>query len=356
MDLARQGAFMTHSTAVCLFLSTLLSLAFSSIRAQETLRANVHEIRYEVVPVGPATEPGKWLDPVDLNTRGELIGTGYVPSAAQFIWDCARGRTEIPRLPNSYDIPGLTAISDAGHVVGYSFTGLDQPASAPAERAFIWDRKRGTRPMLPPAPGELSAAFDVNRFGWAFGTNIKLGPYSITQFLWHEHFGRFDLPKDDLYYVRLNDRGVLAATSSEAQSSVILSYPLLGIRRAVAFPADSLVMSIADLNDRNDVAGVVYIDDTMKGFLARYRGDIDIYDPPAGAPPLFTPMSVNNRRQIVGTNWGRGYGEAFIWDPVNGARNLTQLVTAANENFRSLRFDLTPAINDLGWIATRGFD
>src|SRR5687768_8751532 len=31
MDLASQGAFMTHGTAVCLFLSTLLSLAFSSI-------------------------------------------------------------------------------------------------------------------------------------------------------------------------------------------------------------------------------------------------------------------------------------------------------------------------------------
>lgn len=340
---------MKRHLSVYVVLMWLALLAVRSACAEEAGKHRTPPIRYEVIPLGPVADTF-WLEPVDLNNRGEVIGTGYDPTGVQFIWDCKRGRTEIPFLPGSFDLPNVTAISDSSQVVGYDFGG---PRNS--ETAFIWDRRNGTRPLLAEPPGDASTATDINRFGFVLGQYLTLEPYAFTSFIWSRRFGRVDFP-DDLIYARINNLGVVAAYDVTGASSFVLMHPLLGLRKKVKFPEGAIVTSVDGINDHADAAGVVFIDGESHGFIARRNGEVDLFDPPEGAPPFMMLKSINNRRQIVGANWGFNYSEAFIWDEVNGSRGLTQLVAATSPEFSHLSFNKAVAINDAGWIAAAAFD
>jgi hypothetical protein len=342
--------------AICVVIATAVVLATPPAAARDTKHADSGDIRYEVIPVGPPIEPGAWLEPTDLNNRGEVVGTGYVPAGYQFVWDCRRGRTEVPALPHSYDLPQVTAISGAGQVFGSSSTGLNQPMPDPRSTAFVWDRERGTRQLLAASGPEESLIIDANRFGFALGTHYQLEPYVTTQFVWNEYFGRIDLPNDGLYYEALNDWGILAGYSLEPRPRVLLRSLFWNLRRSIELPADSYVSSIAGINDRLDVTGTLFSDGRYRAFLARANGEIDVFVPSEDAPPDIAPSSINNRRQIVGTLRARSYSEAFIWEPSTGLQDLTQLVTSTNPDFANLQINDAVAINDLGWIAVRAFD
>jgi hypothetical protein len=340
-----QGGFMTYFARI----------AFAFIAALALQPSTAHDahgsgtVRYEVIPAGPPITSNGMLEPVDLNNRGELIGEGFEPDGFHFIWDCYRGRTNIPFLPNTQAIPSLSAISDAGQVVGHSHA-LDDTITA-----FIWDRRQGTRALLPADTGSTTLALDINTFGQVLGIEFQREPFVAAPFVWSEHFQKRTALPTNLNYSRNNDRGLNAAWSSDSPE-VLLVHPRAGARRLAQFPTGSIIDSIGDINDRNDVVGSVFTQGQLQGFVARRSGEIELFVPAPGTRPSIRPMSINNRRQVVGASFGLGSGAAFIWDEVNGLRDLTEVVRSNNDDAPTVRFDLAVAVNDIGWIAARGFD
>ena len=124
--------------------------------------------------------------PVDVNERGEMVGScrdranrrvedrfGGVEGRA-FLWSPAGGYRDLGTLGGAASC--AAALSDAGHVAGYSQT------ADGAVRAFVWTAAGGMRDLGTLPGGAQSRALDVNDAGRVVGwsTDASGVPRAVT--------------------------------------------------------------------------------------------------------------------------------------------------------------------------------
>jgi len=243
-----------------------------------------------------------------INDAGQVVGvteqtTGTYHNHA-YSWTQSGGLHDLGTFAgggNSF----ATGINSKGAIVGYG----DQPTAGGVPHAFLWTSALGFQD-LGTFGGQVSAANAINSSGQVVGSADGIGNYS-TAFLWTSATGLQSLGTEPGDYGSqanaINDSGVVAGSSGTGAA-------WHGFRWDLAH-------GMQDLG-------------TLGGTFTFAYG-------------------INNAGQIVGSSMPTGNigpAHAFIWDSVNGIRDLNNLIAPGTG------WDLTQAnaINASGQIAGYG--
>lgn len=144
--------------------------------------------------------------------------------------------------------------------------------------------------------------------------------------------------------VSLNNRGQVAGTvTGSLGSRAVFWDPVAGASVLDILPAGYVASHAIDINDCGQMLGQLQgAAGTITPFLWDAVGGYSLL---ASAPsgPVFSPADLNGAGQVVGTAFGAGASQAFLWDPAQG---LSFLPATAGPS-RGL------AINDSGQVLAR---
>lgn len=242
--------------------------------------------------------------PRGLNNVGTVVGGATVATSQGGI------TAFIPTLSH-----GVFAqnVNDHGVVVGYIVTCSCSNSNNNNQIPFYWSSQLGTRTIALPGSKELLA---VNNSNVAVGNirNTSEGSFAFV------------------YKIDTNE---------------IIN---LGRMLTPTGPAYSRVLDIAE---NGVVTGDGYDGAQTRAFIWK-EGEGFTFLPGLDGGPAdsVSPRSVNSAKQVVG--WARNGANAqraFLWDPVNGMRDLNTLVQGKPADFRMER---ALAISETGWIVGDG--
>jgi hypothetical protein len=148
-------------------------LITTSAFANEVERATPPDITHYCTTELSAADSGlDYIQAVDLNRRGQVLGWGYVGVGVEvFLWDRKHGYKFIDALAHELEIPvKVAAFNDRGQIVG---TQPIEPDGA-FLRAVIWKRGKGLQFLEPATGDDSSVAGDINNRGEVVGVS---GPY-----------------------------------------------------------------------------------------------------------------------------------------------------------------------------------
>ncbi len=256
-----------------------------------------------------------WSDPVfggipaDINNLGQVVGrygsgSGIplpgpgIPGGGAFLWD--------PATRDFMDLGDMgvqnvqaTGINDAGQVSGSSENFEGEP------RAFIWDAVNDMRPI-----GTLGGM-------WSFGNDINSSG-QITGYSWRADQSEHAYLWDPV--TGMQDLGNPGRTGS----------------RAYALNNNAEVVGIGNITAELGGA-VLWIGEERRALFS------------ANASFSFA-RDINQHGQVVGSGTGDSHVFAAIWDELNGAQKLEELVPSA----MGWKLDVAAAINDRGQIVGYG--
>ena len=314
--------------------------------------------------------------PVDVNERGEMVGAcrdrlstiplrGVMSAGRAFLWSPAGGYRDLGTLGGAASC--AAALSDAGHVAGYSQT------ADGAVRAFVWTAAGGMRDLGTLPGGAESRAFDVNDAGQVVGSSLDAagvpravvwGPDGAIQ-----EVGRLPervLPvypgdpqpqvwRDSLSYATaINNRGQVVGWAQAALRTFYGPYrrPFLwtaaGGVRDLTPPAEwtSTVfpwIEPYDIGDGGTIVGARYSNGALYGLLMDTTG---VYLGPAESAGQVVYTGVNGRGQVVGYRPGMANTVALFVDEA-GRRLLAPPSTVPSSPYTEA---YAHAISDRGEI------
>jgi probable HAF family extracellular repeat protein len=328
-----------------------------------TTSAVAHEVdrateitRYCATEVSLADSELDYIQTVDLNRRGQVLGWGYLDVGVEvFLWDRKHGYKFIDALAHEVEIPvKVAAFNDRGQIVS---TLPIEPDGA-FLRAVIWQQGKDLK-FLEPAPGDdSSVAVDINNRGEVAGIS---GPYPDESavgerpVIWDRH-GRVTvipmLPDSESGRpYAMNDAGQVIGASYA--SGDVLGYiwdRKNGLRMIEGLPGDKASVP-SGINDHGEVVGTGSFNGGGQHavFWSEATGTVDLGDLPGG-PEISHASDINNHRQIVGYATGQGSTVAVIWDSEGKIHNLNDLLVRDEPEVQSLFLGSAREINDAGWI------
>jgi hypothetical protein len=290
-------------------------------------------VRYEAI------ELGEGVGAAAINDRGEITGTASLSDtlARAFIWDCERGVQSIGAVDEGDYASIAYDINNRGQIVGQSVTFDDS-------KAFIWDRADGMRGIGSQTGG---LAYDVNDRG-----DVLM----MDNTIWTEGIG--SRPTQDMigfYFTSIavtNDRrhilGLRVAEESD-YSLRFFDWSARDGRRDFAVAPDAAFTEVAATNNRGDIIGssrnALFSGSTLP-YLAKRDGEFQFLTEVRGGIDG-QARSINDRRQIISwIDMGSG-SDTYLWDPKNGLRVLSDLLSPSLQGFVAGGND----INNWGWIS-----
>jgi probable HAF family extracellular repeat protein len=216
----------------------------------------------------------------DINNAGTVAGStaGYANAGSEWLgtaclWDTSLNKTFLGALEGYSFHSDSYAINSNLQVVG------DSSGEALGQRGFIWDSVSGMQ-ELPPLPGwESSSARGINDSGQVVGLSyIDAHSWSMRPTVWNPVEG-----SDSYALIDLDPNG------------------------------DDDDGAAIDINNAGQVVG--WFDNSNIGFL---------WDATNGLQYLpFYPAAINNHGQIAG--WRGGGDGACFWDPIEGLQQIELL-------------------------------
>jgi probable HAF family extracellular repeat protein len=249
--------------------------------------------------------PMTW--PLGINNRNQVVSNGQIYNFVTY------ETIEVPPA-GTWPVPRLQAINDRGVAVGYSECQCSN-SDHTIQEALVWDPQSGSRTIPIPGAKEL---LRINEANSAVG-NIRGGSAGTEGFFYNVDSGAY-VNMTDLLPPYMFGRGW-----SELQD-----------------------LNEADVVtgrgwDGTAIRGLTWSEDTGFTFLPALPG--------GGLIDRVYPRGINTSGTVVG--WAHltlHNPRAFVWDAVNGMRNLNDLVEAP-PNFI---LDWAIKINDQGWIVGIG--
>jgi len=305
-----------------------------------------------------------YIQTVDLNRRGQVLGWGYLDGGVEvFLWDRKQGYKFIDALAHELEIPvKVAAFNDRGQIVS---TQPIEPAGA-FLRAVIWQRGKGLK-FLEPAPGDdNSIAADINNRGEVVGIS---GPYPNESALgersviWDRR-GRvtvipgFPDSESGRPYA-MNDAGqVVGATYGSGEVRGYIWDRKSGLRAIEGLISGRSGIP-SSINDHGEVVGSSSFYNGNSGshaiFWSEETGTVDLGDLPGSIESSYA-SDINNHRQIVGYATGEGGSVAVIWDSQRQIHRLNELLVRDKPDDQYLYMLGARKITDAGWITASGFD
>ncbi|MES2825657.1 MAG: hypothetical protein V4732_18800 [Pseudomonadota bacterium] len=340
-------------------------LITTSAVANEVDRATPPDItHYCATELSVADSGLHYIQPVDLNRRGQVLGWGYRGLGVEvFLWDRKHGYKFIDELAHELEIPvKAEAFNDRGQIVS---TQPIEPAGA-FLRGVIWKRGKGLE-FLEPAPGdENSVAIDINNRGEVVGIS---GPYPNESALgersaiWDRHSRVTVIPEfPDSTGSRpyaMNEAGqVIGANNTPGEVRGYIWDRESGLRAIEGLISGKYGIAHA-INDRGEAVGASTFNNGEPGshaiFWSEATGTVDLGDLPGGIENSFA-ADINNHRQIVGYATGQGSTAAVIWDSEGKIHDLNELVVRDEPEVQYLHMSTAQKINNAGWILASAFD
>ncbi len=339
-------------------------LITTSAVANEVDRPTPPEItHYCATGLSVADSGLNYIQTVDLNRRGQVLGWGYLDLGVKvFLWDQKHGYKFIDELAHELEIPvKVAAFNDRGQILS---TQPIEPDGA-FLRAAIWQQGKGLQ-FLEPAPGDdSSVAVDINNRGEAVGIS---GPYPDESavgerpVIWDRHGRVTVIPMlpgstSGRPYV-MNDAGqVIGATDASGE---VLGY--IWDRKSGLRAIEGLISGkpghLYDINDHGEAAGSSTFYNGNSGshaiFWSEATGTVDLGDLP-GSIENSNALGINNHRQVVGYATGQGGSVAVIWDSEGQIHNLNDLLVRDEPDVQSLVLGIAGKINDAGWITASSY-
>ena len=220
-----------------------------------------------------------------INSKGWVVGESSVVGSSDnrgFLWT-ESGMVDLGTLPGTSAVTGANDINDSDQVVGFS-----------AGQAFVWESATGIRALETLPDVTLSNARGINNSGRVTGSiRTSAGTFAAT---W------------DLNTNEMQNLGDLPG----------------GVDFSIGI----------DINEKGQIAGV---GTTATGnhafFWDSATGMHDIGDLPGGDGTDYTvAKGLNDVGQVVGIG-GLNRGRGFIWDSVNGIRDLNSLLDPSAEGW-----------------------
>lgn len=344
-------------------LSLIGLLITTSAVASEVDRATPPDItRYCTTELSPADSGLDYIQTVDLNRRGQVLGWGYLDGGVEvFLWDRKQGYKFIDALAHELEIPvKAAAFNDRGQIVS---TQPIEPAGA-FLRAVIWQRGKGLKFLEPAPEDDNSIAADINNRGEVVGIS---GPYPNESALgersviWDRRGRVTVIPEfSDSTGGRpyaMNDAGqVIGANNTPGGGRGYIWDRKRGLRAidglfsgGVGFPSS--------INDRGEIvgSGSFYNYGSHAIFWSEETGTVDLGDLPGSIESSYA-SDINNHRQIVGYATGEGGSVAVIWDSQRQIHKLNELLVRDKPDDQYLYMLGARKITDAGWITASGFD
>jgi len=303
-----------------------------------------------------------YIQTVDLNRRGQVLGWGYLDVGVKvFLWDKKHGYKFIDALAHELEIPvKAAALNDRGQIVS---TQPIEPAGA-FLRAVIWEQGKNLK-FLEPAPGdENSVAADINNHGEVAGISgpypneSPMGEHSV---IWDRHGRVTVIPEfPDSTSGRpyaMNDAGRVVGVNNTPGGGRGYIWDRKSGLRAIDGLTSGGVGLPSSINDHGEVVGSgnFYNYGSHAIFWSEQTGTVDLGDLPGSIESSYA-SDINNNRQIVGYATGEGGSAAVIWDSQRQIHNLNELLVRDKPDDQYLYMLGAGKITDAGWITASGFD
>lgn len=271
---------------------------------------------------GLGTLGGNNSDAKAVNELGQVVGWSQVPGGAEhaFIWEAGLGMRDLGTLggPNSRAV----AINDTGVVVGMA----DTPSGG--SRAFVWDAAGGMRALDVPDGYRVT---DINNAGQVVGS-------SMTAFIWDGTNGIRDLgvlTDDSSVAMAVNASGVVVGSGEDISGPnvAVLWSPAGVIRKLGTLPATGPWMAgcctgALDVNDAGTVVGWGTVDGDSVSRAFVWDEVNGIRDLGTLGDDEATANAINNKGQIVGESSGPAGQHATLWTlVVDTTRPVVRCVT-----------------------------
>ncbi|MET0355637.1 MAG: hypothetical protein ABW044_02610 [Cellvibrio sp.] len=314
--------------------------------------------RYCATALSVADSGLDYMQMVELNRRGQLLGWGYRDSGVEvFLWDQKHGYKFIDELAHDVEIPVKVAgFNDRGQIVS---TQPIEPDGA-FLRAVIWQQGKGLQ-FLEPAPGDdTSVAVDINKHGEVVGIT---GPYpdesSVGErpVIWDRHGHVTVIPmlpgSESGRPYAMNDAGQVVGASYASGEVPGFIWDRKSGLRAIEGLVSGKPGRLYDINDKGEAAGSSTFYNGNSGshaiFWSEATGTVDLGDLPGGIENS-NALGINNHRQVVGYGTGPGGSKAVIWDSAGQIHDLNDLLVRDKPDDQYLYLGSAREINDAGWI------
>jgi probable HAF family extracellular repeat protein len=282
-------------------------------------------VQYTVTDIG--TLPGDTQSrAAAINNSGQVVGYSDKEAAHHaFLWDSAHGIRVLPAPSDGQSV--AYSINATGQIVGGSVFN---------NHALIWDGRPGIHDLGRLPGGSGGDALAVNASGQV--TGIANTPKGFRAFLWDRLHGMRNLgvlpgwadAKASCGAGGINDLGeVVGGCTNDLEQTAFVWEPNRGMRNLGTLPGWT-TSEAAGINNRGEIVGSAADADGK-----RYPY---FYSPATGMQALTPPDNregegdaLNNRGQVVGAyNVGGGAQRAFVWDRIQGMRDLSSLIPAAS--------------------------
>lgn len=340
MDAIKRSA--PARAAACIFLARLIAGAMAFWASQAVAAYSIIELgrlaqgTSTVVRgpnlVGTAVGGGRLAQP------GQSTG---LPAALVF----ERGATQPVAGPAGTSYASLLGVNDAGTVVG--------AANGPtAVRAFAGTRAGASR-ELPPLPGDsASVAYAINNIGQAVGYSSGAGGERAVSWTPAGQPTALLAPRGaQARAYGLNQRGDIVGVAGNASARRPVLWTAGGAINELSVLPGFAVGEAAWVNNRGDVVGY-----SATGAELRHAtlwpatgGAVDIGTLAGGSASQ--AFGINDAGAVVGSSESTHGWRAFIWNSVEGLRDLNALAGTAN-----LVLTKAVGINNAGMIVALGHD
>jgi len=262
-----------------------------------------------------------------MNDSGQVVGEDY--SFHAVVWDPVTGLRDLSALPGTNQTFGYD-INNSGWVAGVAYGNPGGP-----HEAMLWDAD-GSPQVL---GGNNWTPTCVNDVGQVNGGGN----------LWDSVNGRRDfltvsggLPPPragaELYNTAMNDLGQIAGNwllagadmDDPASHGLFLWDPIEGMRDLGLVHVGPSSPTVRDLNNSGQLVGSISLtDETQLAFVTDSGGTVQML-PTFGVDHAYA-LAINDDGEVVGAaELPTGVQSGFIWDAVNGLRDLNDLIDSGS--------------------------
>lgn len=304
-------------------------------------------LSYSVLDLGTL---GGWSHPLAVNNRGEVVGDSYTGGQRHAFVYSGGVMTDLGLLSTDHDNSTATDINDSGVIVGYSGKGA-------SFRPFMI--RNGTIELL--GNDVYGQANGINNSGQVVGISIFHDDVT-SAFLWSEAAGMTDIGAQLGSFVYsdaygLNESGQVVGVTAPGWVDRGFLWD-----NGVTSRLDDLVEGEGGsrayrINNLGQVVGESW-DDSFRPRAALWQGSAitDLGVLPNGSDSSWA-YGINDSGIAVGTSYigppgAASSNRAFIWDSVNGMRDLNDLLDSSGSGWV---LGGARDVNSTGQIAAWGF-
>jgi probable HAF family extracellular repeat protein len=310
-------------------MNLLLSLGLVASLLSASLTLCAEEVRYRVTVIPDLPGSALGATPSSVNDSGHVTGIGFTPNreGRAILWSETEGTLDLGALPGTRASSSGKGVNNHGHVAGVS-------GSAEGQQAFVWTPETGMVGLGDLPGGTFSSvANDINDVMEVVGRSH--GEDGTRAFIWDPDNGMRSLGvlpggrTSSGWGINNHSQVTGWSESSRSLGEAFIWDAEGGMRWLPELPGGGYPWMGTDINDNGQIVGLA-----GTGFLWGPEDGYYIFGIFPGPQPAWTEAyGVNDHMQAVGLAWNGYFPDpeirrAFIWDPVNGLRELNALLEA----------------------------